>query len=60
MSLLHRFKPAEKGPMEPYLRGLEKHEMDPGEGKPSGCTDDGSRSRKEPDLFDVVSYLLIA
>lgn len=41
---LERFKPADKGQMELYLRWLEKHEMEPGEETPIGlilCADKG-------------------
>jgi predicted nuclease of restriction endonuclease-like (RecB) superfamily len=41
---LESFKAADKGQMELYLRWLEKHEMEPGEGTPIGlilCADKG-------------------
>jgi predicted nuclease of restriction endonuclease-like (RecB) superfamily len=41
---LEKFRPADKGQMELYLRWLEKHEMEPGEESPLGlilCADKG-------------------
>jgi len=61
---LDRFKAADKGPMELYLRWLEKHEMEPGEGMPIGlilCADKGDERVELLQLdgsgIRVASYL---
>ena len=61
---LERFKPADKGQMEMYLRWLEKYEMEQGEGTPLGlilCADkrDEQVERLQLDKsgIRVASYL---
>lgn len=61
---LGRFKAADKGQMELYLRWLEKHEREPGEGTPIGlilCADKGDEQVELLQLdrsgIRVASYL---
>jgi predicted nuclease of restriction endonuclease-like (RecB) superfamily len=61
---LERFKAADKGQMELYLRWLEKHEMEPGEETPIGlilCADKGEEQVELLQLdrsgIRVASYL---
>jgi predicted nuclease of restriction endonuclease-like (RecB) superfamily len=61
---LERFKAADKGQMELYLRWLEKHEMEPGEESPMGlilCADKGDERVELLQLdksgIRVASYL---
>jgi predicted nuclease of restriction endonuclease-like (RecB) superfamily len=61
---LERFKAADKGQMELYLRWLEKHEMEPGEETPIGlilCADKGDEQiellRLDKSGIRVASYL---
>jgi len=61
---LERFKAADKGQMELYLRWLEKHEMEPGEETPIGlilCADKGDERIELLQLdksgIRVASYL---
>jgi hypothetical protein len=61
---LERFKAADKGQMELYLRWLEKHEMEPGEETPIGlilCADKGDERVELLQLdksgIRVASYL---
>ena len=61
---LERFKAADKGQMELYLRWLEKHEMEPGEETPIGlilCADKGDEQVELLQLdksgIRVASYL---
>jgi YhcG PDDEXK nuclease domain len=61
---LERFKAADKGQMELYLRWLEKHEMEQGEGTPIGlilCADKGDEHVELLQLdktgIRVASYL---
>ena len=61
---LERFKAADKGQMELYLRWLEKHEMEPGEETPIGlilCADKGDEQIELLQLdksgIRVASYL---
>ncbi len=61
---LERFKAADKGQMELYLRWLEKHEMEQGEGTPIGlilCADKGDEQIELLQLdktgIRVASYL---
>jgi predicted nuclease of restriction endonuclease-like (RecB) superfamily len=61
---LERFKPADKGQMELYLRWLERYEMEPGEETPIGlilCADKGDEQVELLQLDEsgirVASYL---
>ena len=61
---LERFKAADKGQMELYLRWLEKHDMEPGEETPIGlilCADKGDEQIELLELdksgIRVASYL---
>jgi hypothetical protein len=61
---LESFKAADKGQMELYLRWLEKHEMEPGEGTPIGLILCGDKGDERVELLQldksgirVASYL---
>ena len=61
---LERFKAADKGQMELYLRWLEKHDMEPGEEAPIGlilCADEGDEQIELLQLdksgIRIASYL---
>jgi len=50
---LDKFKPAYKGQMELYLRWLEKHEQQPGEGSPIGLILCASKSEEQIELLQL-------
>jgi predicted nuclease of restriction endonuclease-like (RecB) superfamily len=61
---LEKFRPADKGQMELYLRWLEKHAMEPGEEKPLGLILCAGKSDEQIELMQlaksgirVASYL---
>jgi predicted nuclease of restriction endonuclease-like (RecB) superfamily len=48
-----RFKAADKGQVELYLRWLEKHEMRPGENKPIGIVMCSQKSEEQVELLEL-------
>jgi hypothetical protein len=50
---LDKFKPADKGQMELYLRWLEKYEQEPGEESPIGLILCASKSEEQIELLQV-------
>ena len=48
-----RFKAADKGQIELYLRWLEKHEMQPGENKPIGIIMCSQKSTEHVELLEI-------
>lgn len=48
-----RFKAADKGQVELYLRWLEKHEMQPGENKPIGIVMCSEKSEEQIELLEL-------
>ncbi|MBI3302352.1 MAG: DUF1016 domain-containing protein, partial [Deltaproteobacteria bacterium] len=50
---LDKFRPADKGQMELYLRWLEKYDMRPGENPPLGVILCGGKDREEVELLSL-------